>query len=361
MKKMGTIIIAEAGTAHGTSIAQAKALVDAACRAKADCVKFQWVYADEILHPLTGMVSLPTGIIPLYERFKQLEVSPSFFEEIASYTRQKGMLFACSPFGKRSFTELCSIKPDYIKIASPELNHSELLSLASSSPFPVILSSGVSLLKDIEKALSFFENRRDSVSLLHCVTNYPAPEEDYNISVLQNLQGIFGISVGISDHSKDPLLVPALSVLHGGTIIEKHITLNPKGDSLDDPVALTESQFLQMTEFVRLAESKPDVAQTLLVEKYGKNKIEAVMGSGIKKLAPSEQMHYTKTNRSLHYMNDFPKGHRLLETDIAVLRTEKVLTPGEHPDFHIFFTGAVLQQQVKSGEGARLQHIVVKE
>lgn len=357
---MSTLIIAEAGTAHGTSIKDAKLLVDAAKHAKADCVKFQWVYADEILHPQTGFVSLPTGNIPLYECFKNLEVLPSFFKEIAAYTRSQGLLFACSPFGKRSFTELCSIQPDIIKIASPELNHFELLSAAASTSFPIILSSGVSMLKDIEKALSFFENRQGSVSLLHCVTNYPAPEEDYNMSVLQNLKGIFGVPVGVSDHSKDPLLVPALSVLHGGTIIEKHITLNPEGSSLDDPVALTEKQFLEMTEFVRFTESQPEQALKVLVSTFGQKKVSDVIGSGIKKLAPSEKLHYTKTNRSIHYMKDLKRGHRLTPSDIAVLRTEKVLTSGEGPEYVSLFTNAVLQQDVVSGEGAKFEHIVVK-
>jgi sialic acid synthase SpsE len=358
---MSTLIIAEAGTAHAKDIKTAKLLVDAAKRAKADCVKFQWVYADEILHPKTGFVSLPTGNIALYECFKNLEVTPSFFKEIADYVHSKGLLFACSPFGKRSFTELCSIKPDIIKIASPELNHFELLSLASSSNFPVILSSGVSLLKDIEKSLCYFEHRLNTVSLLHCVTNYPAPEEDYNIRLLKNLHCIFGVKVGISDHSKDPILVPSLSVLNGGSIIEKHITLNPEGASLDDPVALTEQQFLQMTEFVRFAETSPEEAYDSLLQTYGNNKVSLVMGTGIKKLASSERMHYKRTNRSIHYMTNLPKGHVLTKTDIAVLRTEKVLTPGESPEYLQLFTGSVLQKDVASGEGAKFEHIVEKK
>lgn len=358
---MSTLIIAEAGTAHGTSIETAKKLVDAAKRAKADCVKFQWVYAHEILHPNTGLVSLPTGNIPLYDVFQNLEVSSSFFKEIADYTRSQGLLFACSPFGDKSFNELLKIQPDIIKIASPELNHLRLLSTASCTNIPVILSSGVSLLKDIEKALSFFEHRLNTVSLLHCVTNYPAPEEDYNVSLLKNLRGIFGVTVGVSDHSKDPVLVPSLSVLYGGTIVEKHITLNPEGMNLDDPVALTEKQFLQMSESIRFAESSPQEAYETLIKTYGEQKVSSVIGDGRKRLAESERIHYTRTNRSLHYLRDLPKGHIITQADIAVLRTEKVLTPGEDPSFLSLFIGSKLQQKVTSGEGALLEHIVVKK
>lgn len=358
---MSTLIIAEAGTAHAKDIKTAKMLVDAAHRSKADCVKFQWVYADEILHPNTGFVTLPTGNIPLYDCFKNLEVTPAFFQEIADYVHSKGMLFACSPFGKRSFTELCKVKPDIIKIASPELNHFELLSLAAASVFPVIVSSGVSLLKDIEKALSYFEHRLNTVSLLHCVTNYPAPEEDYNVSVLKNLHSIFGVSVGTSDHSKDPVLVPALSVLNGAVIIEKHITLDPEGTSLDDPVALTEQQFLQMSNFIRFAETSPGEALSSLQKTYGQEKISLVMGNGLKKLAPSERIHYLRTNRSIHYMTSLSKGHIITKNDIGVLRTEKVLTPGVSPEYLSLFTGSVLQKDVVSGEGAVFEHIVEKK
>ena len=116
-------IIAEIGTSHEGSISKAKELVDTASDAGADTIKFQWVYADEILHPNTGFVKLPTGNIPLYERFKQLECDKNFYEEMKDYVHSKGCKFCCSPFGLKSLEELLSIKPDYVKIASPELNH----------------------------------------------------------------------------------------------------------------------------------------------------------------------------------------------------------------------------------------------
>ena len=102
-------------------------LIDAAAFSGADCVKFQWVYAKEILHPKTGFVELPTGKIPLYERFLQLEVKKSFFKKCLDYAHSKNLDFGCSPFGLKSLKQLMSINPDMIKIASPELNHFPLL------------------------------------------------------------------------------------------------------------------------------------------------------------------------------------------------------------------------------------------
>ena len=206
-----SLIIAEIGTSHEGSIEKAKQLVDAACNSGADVVKFQWVYANEILHPNTGFVNLPTGKIPLYDRFKQLECPVDFYKQLLDYVHSKGKKFCCSPFGIKSLQELVQINPDYIKIASPELNHypllQELADIRKTNNIPVILSSGVSTLADIEKAIQILGT--ENVSLLHCVTSYPAPEEEYNLHLIENLSNIFGIPCGVSDHSLDPILVPA--------------------------------------------------------------------------------------------------------------------------------------------------------
>ena len=113
-------ISAEIGTSHGGSLEKAFQLIDAAVSAGADSVKFQWVYAHEILHPNTGLVQLPGGAVPLYQRFQQLEVAPTFFKQVRDYAKSKGCGFICSPFGLQSLEELVAISPDAIKIASPD-------------------------------------------------------------------------------------------------------------------------------------------------------------------------------------------------------------------------------------------------
>ena len=186
------LIIAEIGTGHNGSLQKAKELIAAAKESGADAVKFQIVYADEILHPDTGFVNLPTGRIPLYERFRELECSIDFYGELAQYTHKLGMLFSASTFGLRSADELRQLNPAFIKIASPELNHFPLLERVASFGLPVILSSGVSMLGDIERAIRCLEAcglPTDMRALLHCVTAYPAPEIDYNTAGLPSFSG----------------------------------------------------------------------------------------------------------------------------------------------------------------------------
>ena len=363
------MIIAEIGTSHEGSLEKAKQLVDAAAWAGADTIKFQWVYADEILHPATGLVHLPTGDIPLFERFRQLECPPDFYKQMIEYVHSKGCSFCCSPFGLRSLKELLELKPDYVKIASPELNHFPMLKALAKcreqeGDVPVILSSGVSKMEDIKNAIDIVGTK--NVSLLHCITSYPAPESEYNLKVIETLKEKFGIECGVSDHSLDPVLVPVLSVACGGTVIEKHITLSRQTMGLDDPVALEPEQFALMVHTVHQTEAAlrhygHEVGYNRilnqLAEQFGDEKIKTVLGDGIKRLAPAEEANYGRTNRSIHYMHDMKKGDVISAEDVAVLRTEKVLTPGLTPDWLDKVVGATLVCDVESGQGVKEEEI----
>ena len=198
------------------------------------------------------------------------------------------------------------------------------------------------------------------LTLLHCLTFYPAPEEEYNVRCVKTLGQIFGIPTGISDHSLDPVLVPVLSVAMGGSMIEKHITLSRKDSGLDDPVALEPEMFKIMVHSVHQAEAvmrhggENEIYRQLEYE-YDEKRLKAILGSGVKKLAPAEYANYGRTNRSLHYMRSMKKGEKIGADDIKILRTEKILTPGISPEFIDTLAGATLSRNVKNGDGVRLE------
>ena len=348
-------IIAELGTSHAADILKAKELVHAAAEAGADSVKFQIVYADEILHPNTGLVDLPGGKIRLYDRFKELEVQPDFFAEIKHYVESKGLLFLATPFGLRSAKELYGLNPKAFKVASPELNYDALLREVSSYNQPVFLSSGVSKLSDIERAVSLL---RCPVCLLHCVTAYPAPETDYNVRLLKALSAIFSLPVGVSDHSLDPTIVPVLSVAMGAVAIEKHFCLSRDDSGLDDPIALPPSDFAFMVKSVRDASKRsPDEIIDEMSKKHGADVVQAVLGDGAKRFAPSELENYERTNRSLHALRDINEGEVITEDMFASLRTEKVLRPGLAPMWAEKICGRRARVFIPSGEGIRFEDI----
>ena len=353
------LIIAELGTSHGGDAGKAREMAQAAAEAGASCVKLQMVFADEILHPNTGEVTLPGGTITLYDRFRQLEKPPEFYAELKEYIESLGLLFLCTPFGMKSATILRELQPKIVKIASPELNFTELLQEVAGWNLPILLSSGVSTLGDIEQAVGIMGSGECSnLCLLHCVTAYPAPETDYNLRVLNNLAGIFGVPVGVSDHSLDPELVPALAISKGAAVIEKHFCLSRDDPGLDDPIALPPPDFARMVKAVRSAAEKgPEETLSAMRSKHGAATVEAVLGSGVKMLAASERNNYSRTNRSIHALRDIQPGQVIGAEDFAILRTEKVLRPGLAPSYAAFICGRTARQFIPAGEGIRFEDI----
>jgi len=350
------LVIAEIGTSHGADPVKARELVAAAREAGAGCAKFQLIHAEEIIHPKTGIVPLPGGDTSLYAAFQALETPLAFYAEIKEYAESLGLLFLCTPFGTRSARELASLRPALLKSASPELNHFPLLAELGATGLPLIVSTGVSRLGDVEaalEALGYPERRApESILLLHCVTAYPAPPEDYNLRAMANLGAVLGLPVGVSDHSLDPLLVPLVALASGACAVEKHFTLSKAGGGLDDPVALTPAEFSAMAGALKAAAGSS--AEGRLAEanaRFGAERVRAVLGDGVKRLAPSERANYGRTNRSLHVMRAISRGEVISSEDIGILRTEKVLRPGLPPEFLAEAIGRRAARDIDDGEG----------
>lgn len=348
-------IIAEIGTAHGGDIYKARELIAAAAESGADCVKTQIVFADEILHPAAGIVPLPGGAVPLYDVFKKLEAPFEFFAEFKTAAEDAGLIFLASPFGAQSAALLRRLNPAFVKIASPELNWTALLSEVASWNLPVLLSSGVSKLADIEAALAIIGT--SSTCLMHCVTAYPAPAGDYNLRVLQNLHGIFGVAVGVSDHSAEVSLVPLLALSQGAAVIEKHFCLSRAAGGLDDPIALPPVEFTALCRAVRAAQTlSGDAVIERARAEYG-GVVDVCLGGGVKRLAPSEAANYERTNRSIHALRAISSGEIITRDMISVLRTEKILRPGLPPSFFNALIGRAARTDIPAGEGIRFEDV----
>ncbi|MBQ9630450.1 MAG: N-acetylneuraminate synthase family protein, partial [Treponema sp.] len=180
---------------------------------------------------------------------------------------------------------------------------------------------------------------------------------------------IFGVPVGISDQSLDPVLVPAIATAFGSVITEKHITISKDSDGLDDPIALNSEQFACLVYAIHecnaaiLKYGKLSGRNHILKElrkKYGRKKIASVIGTGVKELAPSEEKNYGRTNRSLHFTKDLSAGSIINEEDISVLRTEKVLNSGLPSEHYYLLLGTRLTRDVKSGEGVQWEDVLQK-
>ncbi|MFW5684741.1 MAG: N-acetylneuraminate synthase family protein [Spirochaetota bacterium] len=349
-----TYIIAEIGTAHQGDASRARELISAARESGADCAKFQYVIADEIVHPSTGRVALPGGSIPLYERFRALEQPAEFYAGLQAACTAEGVDFLCTPFGLESARSLRALEPRALKIASPELNHTALLNELSGYHLPLIVSTDVSTLADIEYALSILD--RESVTLLHCITAYPAPEEEYNLRLIPTLSHVFGVPVGLSDHSEEPNLVPGLAVALGATVVEKHFTLSREGDGLDDPIAMDPVMFTQMSATIRRIDAirsldREHGGARVIAEfeqEYGSARVRVVLGDGVKRLAAREAGYYRTTRRSLRAARDVERGDVFEARDLLALRSE-TLEPGLEPRWADLVVGARASRPVRAG------------
>ncbi len=359
-------IVAEIGTSHEGDLDHARDLIHAARDAGADMAKFQFVLADEILHPRSGNVDLPVGTVPLYDRFRELERPAEFYVKLMQLCDEAGIQFLCTPFGIKSARILQRLGMQEFKIASPELNHLPLLRVVASMRVAIILSSGVSTIADLGESIDAARaagTRR--ITVLHCITAYPAPEEEYNLRAIPAISNVFGVPAGVSDHSMDPILVPALATVTGATLIEKHITLKRSDHGLDDAIALEPQDFARMVREVRAVAGQLQQEAGDPVEKrrrqvaiteefrrrYGSDRVESVLGNGVKHLAPSEQRNYGHTNRSIHAVDDLKAGDVLSESNAAILRSEKNLKPGLHPRYWEIVLGKKVILDVRAGDG----------
>lgn len=366
-------IVAEIGTSHEGNIDHARDLIHAARDAGADTAKFQLVLADEILHPRAGNVDLPLGAVPLYERFQELERPAEFYVRLMTLCEEAGIHFLCTPFGIESARTLRRLGAQELKVASPELNHLPLLRTIASMGTAIILSSGVSTVADLAESLDVVRLAgARKITVLHCITSYPAPEEEYNLKAIPSMSNLFGVPVGVSDHSLDPVIVPALATLMGATMIEKHITLRKSAHGLDDAIALEPEAFARMAREVRaiagqLKQGENDPVELRrrqvaireeLSRRYGSDRITAVLGNGVKHLAPSEQRNYGRTNRSILALTDINPGETITGENSAILRSEKNLTPGLHPRYWDVILGRRALRAVRAGEGISWQDLL---
>ncbi len=389
-RKDQLFIIAEAGTNHQGDMAKAKAFIDLAAKSGCSAIKFQHVIADEILHPLTGLVHLPGGTVSLYKKFKALEQPKKFFEELIKDCRRQNILFLCSPFGFQSLRDLEDLGVEAYKVASPESNYYLLHDQLKTYKKSIFISTGVSTKKDVFDLISTYKDHRD-YCLLHCVTHYPALEKEYNLMTLLSYKKWFGGQVGISDHTLDPFFIPQVShylslKLQGLFILEKHITLNPGGEGLDDAIAIDKHQLTEMInilknqaktifkkpshwnkEELKTLENmetehfltwKMDFVKEISANlKLEKKRIDEALGSRGKHLTAYEKNIYLTTNRSLRAVTDIRKGEKITWDNVRYLRSEKNLTPGLDNSHYKKIPGLVAKSFIANGLEISWKHI----
>jgi N-acetylneuraminate synthase/N,N'-diacetyllegionaminate synthase len=330
-------IIAEAGVNHNGDINLAKQLIDVASEAGANAVKFQTFIAENVVTCAAEKAAyqiVTTGKEESqYAMIKKLELSFADFEELKKYADKKKILFLSTAADKQCADFLYHLGMPVFKISSGEVTNYPLLNHLASLKKPIILSTGMSTLGEIEEALRILESKGPKeIILLHCITSYPARIEEANLRVIETLRSAFKYPVGFSDHTEG-IVTSLAAVALGACVIEKHFTLDKSLPGPDHSASLDPAELKDLVKSIRL--------------------IESAMGTGERKLSAAEAEIKRAARRSIIAARDIPKG-AVLSEEMLILKRPGT---GLHPDFLPFVINAKAKSAIKKDQLIRLSDL----
>lgn len=306
-------MIAEAGVNHNGSLELAKNLVDAAAEAGADAVKFQTFKAEKLISAVAPKADYQKETTGATERqlemVRRLEMSAEMTRAVASFAASRGILFLSTGFDEESVDLLNEIGVPAFKIGSGDLTNVPLLEFIAGKKRPVILSTGMSFLEEVQTAVQTLREAgcRD-LALLQCVSSYPANPQDANLNVLKTLRDTFDVPIGFSDHSLcNEIAIAAVAL--GANIIEKHITIDPNLPGPDQRVSLTSEKFRSLVQSIRT--------------------VEAARGDGIKKPQSGEENVREVARRSIVAACTIPSGATVTREMLAFKRPGTGISPAQ--------------------------------
>ncbi|MBN1877191.1 MAG: N-acetylneuraminate synthase [Anaerolineae bacterium] len=308
-------IIAEAGVNHNGDVELAKRLVDVAVIAKADAVKFQTFKAERMISQIAPkaeyQVETTGAKESQLEMVRRLELSPEAHRELDVYCREQGILFMSTPFDEGSVDILNELKVPVFKIGSGEITNWPLLEYIARKNKPIILSTGMSYLSEVDEALRvIYHTGNTQVILLHCVSNYPASPADVNLRAIQTMITAFNVPVGYSDHTPG-IEVALAAVTLGACVIEKHFTLDRSLPGPDHRASLEPQELTALVQGIRT--------------------VEIALGHGWKKPAQSESNTIAVARRSLVAAQDLPTGTLIEKSMLVIKRPGTGLCPAMLP------------------------------
>lgn len=333
---MSVFIIAEAGVNHNGSADRALAMVDAAAAAGADAVKFQTFRADALAAedaPAAPYQTAATGETSQRRMLEGLVLDRDAHVRLAERCRARGVAFLSAPFDTVSVDLLTELGVDRLKIPSGEITNGPLLLYAARTGLPLILSTGMALLGEVEEALSIIAFGRTAprdavpddaalraaptspacrgalsghVTLLHCTTEYPAPPPDIHLRAMDTLAAAFGLPVGYSDHSEG-VAVATAAVARGAVVIEKHFTLDRALPGPDHRASLEPGELAVLVAAVRT--------------------VEAALGDPIKAPQPGEAANAAVARRSLVAARPIAAGEPYTAENLIALRPGGGVSP----------------------------------
>jgi N,N'-diacetyllegionaminate synthase len=310
---MRTLVIAEAGVNHNGDMGLARRLIDAAAEAGADYVKFQTFNATHLVtrsaKKAEYQIKATDDKQSQYEMLKALELNPEAHEMLMAHCAARSIRFFSTAFDPLSLEFLHALKLGLYKVPSGEITNLPFLRNIGAQRCPVILSTGMATMAEVEAAIGVLIDAgtsRDQITVLHCTTEYPAPMADVNLRAMLSIRDQLRVAVGYSDHTQG-IEVPIAAVALGATVIEKHLTLDRSLPGPDHAASLEPDEFRAMVSAIR--------------------NIELALGDGIKQPSASEKANLTIARKSIVAARAILAGERFSEENIVVKRPGLGISP----------------------------------
>ncbi|WP_318439215.1 N-acetylneuraminate synthase [Photobacterium leiognathi] len=325
-------IIAEAGVNHNGDINLAKKLIDAAATAGVDAVKFQTWKTELLVTEDAKMADYQVQNTQReetqFEMLKRLELSYSDFSELKTYCDDRNIQFMSTPDEEQSATFLNGLQPIF-KIGSGELTNTPFLRHIANFGKPVILSTGMGYLSEVEHAISTLQDAGlslDMITVLHATTDYPTSPEDVNLRSMQTIANAFpGITVGYSDHTLG-IEIPVAAVALGAKVIEKHFTLDKAMSGPDHKASLEPQELVAMVQAIR--------------------NIELALGNGWKVPTHTEKANRNIVRKSLVASKDIIMGSPITADMLEIKRPGNGIPPTRWDEV----IGSIAKKDYQRGE-----------
>lgn len=320
-------IIAEIGVNHNGELDLAKKLIDESVNAGANAVKFQKRNLESLYRKeaLENPNSESQGFEILLAELKEIELSEEDYKEIVKYCKERKITFLCTPWDIPSVDFLEQLETPAYKIASGDMTNFPLIKYISKTGKPMIISTGMSKIEEIEKMVDFVKSLYAQFVLLHANSTYPSPIESLNVSLITEFREKFDVPIGFSDHETG--IIGSLTAANiGAVIIERHITLDKKMKGLDHSSSLEPNEFKEMVNMIRLSEK--------------------AKGKPIKKMTRAEVLQREVVSKSIVCMSDIDEGELFSDNNIDVKGPEKGLSA----QYFFDILGKKSPRKIKKGE-----------
>jgi len=316
-------IVAEAGINHNGSTRIAKKLIKKAKECGADAIKFQTFKATD----------LTSNKSKFFKLFKKLELKSHEFAELNDFARSQGIIFFSTPFSFEAADLLSELNVPAFKIASGDLTNIPLIEYVASKKKPIIISTGMSDIKEIQGALkAAHSSKNKKIVILHSVSTYPSPPNEVNLKAIHTMEKRFSYPIGYSDNGND-MLVPLIAVAKGAKIIEKHFTLNKRMPGPDHKLSANPSQFTEMVKNIRI--------------------VEKILGNELKLCQKSELKNKINARRSLTVNVPLKKGTKIQKHMIGIKRP----ATGIEPRYFKKVLGKTVNRKIKAEESLKWKDI----